>query len=300
MRFRQFSRLAAAGFLREPFVHFLAIGGLLFAVYGWMNPAPVEQPPGVQVAESDVEWLAQGYARQWNRAPRETELRGLVIDFVREALLAKEAEELGLGRDDTVVRRRLAQKMTFLVEDIAHLSEPGEAELRAYHAAHQEDFVVPGRISFTQVFFRGQSEAARSDAAAGLVRLAVLRDPAMPIDLGDSSLLPREILDAELAAVAAQFGNEFARDVTRLAPGSWQGPIASPYGLHLVHVSRFAPERRQSFEAARGDVARKVLELRERKARDDYFEALLKKYDVKLDDRAKAVVGNLDKLQGDE
>jgi hypothetical protein len=297
----KFSRLlGGSALLKEPLVHFLVAGGLIFAAYSWMNPPSVEQGQPIEVGERDLDWLAQMWSRQWNRPPSKTELRGMVIDFLRESLLAREAEVLGLDRDDTVIRRRLAQKMTFLFEDIQHLAEPAEAELRAYHAAHRGDFVAPARISFTQVFFRGQSEAARAGAAAGLVRLASLRDPAAPADLGDSSLLPREFHDAELKAVASQFGDDFARQAARLAPGSWQGPVASSYGLHLVHILSFTPEQRQSFEAARSDVTDKVRELREKKARDEYFAALVKKYGIRLDERAKALVGSLEPLRSDE
>ena len=105
-------------FLKEPLLHFLVIGAVLFGVYAWLNRdgnnAGVQQ---VRLAASDVGWLKDNFAQEEQRQPNEQELRGLVRDFVKETLLARQAQELGLDKDDIVVRRRLAQKMTFLLQD---------------------------------------------------------------------------------------------------------------------------------------------------------------------------------------
>src|SRR5687768_14026648 len=108
--------------IREPLVHFLVAGALLFCAYAWVNRratvAAGDTARVVRIEARDVEWLKQTWQRQWSRQPTDAELRGLALEYLREELLCREARELGLDQDDTVVRRRLAQKMAFLVEDV--------------------------------------------------------------------------------------------------------------------------------------------------------------------------------------
>src|SRR5262245_50985087 len=105
--------------LREPFLHFLMLGAALFALNAWReSERPREGPPRIAVTAAVIERLRAGYERQFGQPPDADELRGLVAAHIREEVLYREALELGLDRDDTIVRRRLAQKMEFLTDDI--------------------------------------------------------------------------------------------------------------------------------------------------------------------------------------
>src|SRR5262249_48343258 len=160
---------------------------------------------------------------------------------LKEELLAREARELGLDKDDAVVRRRLAQKMTFLIEDTSGVAEPSEQELRQFYEAHLQEFRREARVSFTQVFFDGARAGAEADARQTLVRLADASDAALVVDAGDQLLIEPEVTDADEESVAAQFGRDFASAVFALTPDAWHGPIQSAYGLHLVRVSAIRP-----------------------------------------------------------
>src|ERR1700730_1348782 len=135
--------------LREPLLHFLLIGGLLFATYSWWrrgagdDPAPAR----VRITASEVAWLKETWSRQWQREPTREELRGLVTEFLKEELLAREARAMRLDENDTIVRRRLAQKVAFLVEDTAGLAEPTEQDLRRFYAGHPGPFPTSARGS---------------------------------------------------------------------------------------------------------------------------------------------------------
>ena len=162
--------------LKEPLLHFLLFGALLFGAYAWMNRGagdvrPVRQ---VRVGENDVKWLKETWARQWQREPTREELRGLVMDFLKEELLAREAREMGLDENDTIVRRRLAQKVEFLVQDTARLAEPTEDDLRRFYAAHPERFSEEARVSFTHVYF---SRDHPQEVAAARARLEANANP---------------------------------------------------------------------------------------------------------------------------
>ena len=280
--------------LKEPLLHFLLLGALLFGAYAWLNRGAGDSRTGrqVRVSEGDVRWLVETWTRQWQRPPTRDELRGLVTDFLKEELLAREARAMGLDENDTVVRRRLAQKVEFLVQDTSRLAEPTDDDLRKCYAAHQERFQTDARISFTHVFFsREKRKDAAADAKAALTELG--RNGANAAELGDALLMDAELHDADPLAVTGQFGREFADSVFALKPGAWSGPIVSGYGLHLVRVSELKPGRQREFAEVKSQVLERWREQRQREDNEKYFAGLLKKYDVVLDESVKPLVGQL-------
>ncbi len=282
--------------LREPLLHFALAGGLLFGAYAWLNRGDTGAGSAVRtvrITESEVAWLAETWTRQWQRAPTHNELQGLVADYLREELLAREARSLELDRDDTVVRRRLAQKMTFFLEDTTRLAEPTEAELRALYDLQRVRFETPARSSFVQIYFSPEKrgERASEDARQTRARLDHSSATGDIEDLGDRSLLPGELVDADEQAISSQFGAEFARAVAALAPGAWQGPIESGFGLHLVRVTARQETRPRSFEEARTELVAEWRREREAKAKEVYFAGLLRKYDVQVAASVQALLG---------
>src|SRR5262245_37329364 len=279
--------------LREPLVHFLLAGAALFAAYAAIYRAPTQEMDGqreVRIGAGDVRWAAETWTRQWQRRPSTEELRGLVRDLLKEELLAREARELGLDKDDAVVRRRLAQKMTFVIEDTSRLAEPTEQELRQFYEAHLPEFRREARVSFTQVFFGTARTDAESDARRILVELASASD-ANPLAKGDQLLIEPEVRDVDEGFVAAQFGQDFARAVFALTPDAWHGPIESAYGLHLVRVSAIRPAEQQPFSEVNDQVLERWREVQRQDADKRYFEELFKKYQIVIDGSVKALVG---------
>ena len=283
--------------LREPLLHFLVAGGLLFGLYAWLNPSSPNargtESRQVRIGEGEVRWLVETWSRQWRREPTPDELRNLVAELLKEEILSREAREMRLDEGDTIVRRRLAQKLDFLLQDTARLADPKEDELRRLYAAHPERFQAAARVSFTQIYFSPQrrKDPAR-DAGVALARL-LRATPADPAALGDPSLVEPELHDADEPAIAAAFGPGFADAVLALAPGAWHGPIASGHGVHLVRVTRAAPPRPMPFE----EVKAQVLELwRERQRRETearYFRRVMDKYEVVIDESVRSIIGPL-------
>src|SRR3954451_19611966 len=161
--------------LREPLLHFVLAGALLFGVYalmvGRVPSANGEKP--VTIGEGEVRWLRETFASQWRRAPTSQELDGLLATLIEEELMAREAQALGLDQNDTIVRRRLAQKLTFLVEDTSRIADPGEEELRRFYEAHAERYRTEPEVSFSHVFFsRERHPHADADARAALTVVA--------------------------------------------------------------------------------------------------------------------------------
>jgi hypothetical protein len=283
---------------REPLLHFVAIGAVLFAAYGWMNSGKTGAETAdrrVAITEGHLRWVTETWTRQWQRQPSPEELRGLMKDLLKEELLAREARELGLDKDDTVVRRQLAQKMRFLIEDTSRLDEPSEEELRRLQASQADKFDQPPRITFLHVFF---NEATRTDAAGDarqtLIQLASSDGVMRPTESGDRLLVEPQLSNAEPLEVAAQFGQEFARDVFALAQGDWQGPIRSAYGLHLVRVVEKRAGQRRPFLEVREQLLSFWREQRRRELEERYFAELNRKYDIVVDQGVEARIGPLD------
>jgi hypothetical protein len=108
-------------FLHEPLLHFVAAGAVLFGAYALINRgeniAATNKTKQIRVGTGEVQWLKETWTLQRQREPTPEELRGLVAEYMDEALLAREARELQLDENDTIVRRRLAQKLSFLLAD---------------------------------------------------------------------------------------------------------------------------------------------------------------------------------------
>ena len=161
--------------IREPLFHFLVLSALIFCAYAWLNPgASAQQVAGtVRITGRDVAWLADTWVRQQQRPPTREELRGLVTEYLKEQLLAREARSMGLDQDDLIVRRRLAQKLEFLVEDTPQQAEPTEQDLLRIYKASPDQFQSPARVSFTQIYFsRERRHDAAADAKAALAELS--------------------------------------------------------------------------------------------------------------------------------
>lgn len=284
--------------VKEPLVHFLLAGALLFGAYGWLNRdasgTAGNAPRQVRITASEVAWLQETWARQWQREPTREELRGLVTEFLKEELLAREARAMGLDQDDIIVRRRLAQKMEFLVQDTSRLIEPTEADLRRFYAAHPELFRTVARVSFTHLYFsRDKRKDAMADAKKALAKLAAGEEETSAAESADRLLLDSEFRDVDEQTVAGQFGPEFARAVFALRPGAWHGPVASAYGLHLVRLSAIQPASSHAFTEVKDKVLDHWREQRRHEDNEKYFAGLLAKYEVVVDDSLKPLIGPL-------
>jgi PPIC-type PPIASE domain len=266
--------------LREPLVHFLAIGAVLVAVSTWVDGNPSSGKDRIDIGPGEVESLALLFQRTWQRPPTRAELDGLIEARVREEVLYREALKLGLDRGDTVVRRRLQQKMEFVGDDLA-AAEPSDAELQAFLAANAARFREPERWSFRQVFVASEARDGVSRAEA---ILASLRDGnADPTTTGDATLLQPYHENLTARDVAGVLGEELARALGGLPVGVWAGPVRSPYGLHLVEVTARVPARDPTLAEVRPEVLREWQAERGARAKEELYVRLRSGYEVMIE-----------------
>jgi len=271
--------------LRDPLLHFVIAGVVLFGGYELINRGEMNLPATdpVDIGEGDIRWLKDTFANQWQRPPNQDELRGLVASFLEEELFAREAKALGLDQNDMIVRRRLAQKLEFLIGDTSRIVEPADAELRRFYDANAERFGVEARVSFTQLFFNPEKrQHAESDARAALVSISGMGADGAAA-MGDPILLENEFHEVDEQTVAKMFGADFARAIFLLRPGSWAGPVKSGYGVHLVRVTNLSPATVLSFEEVRPKVLEEWRHQQQTQAKAVYLSKLREKYGVVID-----------------
>jgi len=283
------------GVLKEPLLHFVLAGAALFGAYTLMNRTPeipnANKATQIQISAGDIQWLTENWTTQWRRPPTREELRGLTIDYLNEQLLAREARALGLEDNDVVIRRRLAQKLTFLIDDTLRRAEPTENELQQFYETNAQRFRSGARISFKHIYFNPHRRAdARSNATDTLKLLLEVSDTLPTAELGDRLLIETEFHDETEQSISNAFGPGFARAAFALKTAAWSGPIESGYGLHLVRVSALQEARLPPLSEVRTRVVQDWKREQEQSAKARYLAELRKKYDIVADEDVKAPI----------
>jgi parvulin-like peptidyl-prolyl isomerase len=262
--------------LREPLTYFLLAGGGLFALWGWFQNDTDEYRIEVTAEERariEAQWQAQ-----MSRKPSADEMSSLIEQFVREEIYYREALRMGLDRNDTIIRRRLAQKLTFLTEDIATAAQTNEAELRSFYQQHLERYLQPATYSFQHRYF-GAERRSNSEAVAGNA-VAALNKGLDPAQTGDSFMLQSAFTGRSEQEIAALFGRDFAQTLTALTPGTWQGPVRSAYGWHAVMLQERSAATQRPYEAVAARVAEDHAQVSRAEANERYYETLKERYQV--------------------
>jgi len=280
--------------LREPLVHFLALGASLFLLFSWVGDSGDSVSGEVMVTAGQIEIMVEGFSRTWQRPPTAEEITGLIDDYIREEIYYREALAMGLDRDDTIIRRRLRQKMEFFTDDLLAAIDPGEDELRGYLANNLEKFRVASRVSFEHIYLNSDRRGVESasDAESLLERLQQGEAGQDVSTLGDSLPLPREYSNAPIDRVGSRFGGEFAARLVELPVGQWTGPVESGFGLHLVFISEREDGEVPPFEDVREIVEREWRAEEREVAKESFYQTLRQRYSVVVEDPAGAGVRN--------
>jgi hypothetical protein len=276
--------------LREPLLQFLALGAMLFALYGLAGKRSAEAPEKIVVSASRVANLGDGFARTWRRLPNEQELQGLIEDYVRDEVFYREGRAAGLDRDDVIIRRRVRQKMEFLADDMS-VPEPSDEQLAAYLASNPERFRAEDQLTFHQVFLSATRRANTIDSDSKQIASILARaDGAVDATvLGDPFLLGEEFRNVSPSKVTSIFGESFAKQISVMEKGRWQGPISSGFGQHFVFISEWVSGNLPPLDAVRPVVHREWANARRLEAEQKLYASLRNRYEIVVEEpRAKA------------
>lgn len=272
---------------REPLLHFVLIGLVLFGFYAYKNRgrSANDSPKQIVLSLDELATMTAYFESQWHRRPTPQEFQAMVEDKVKEEVLYREGLVMGLDKDDTIVKRRMAQKVQFLTEDVAAAHEPSTAELKAWFEKNTDKFALPGRYSFRHIYFspdkRGRN--AHDDAAKALTRIAGQPENSPLIGSGADRFMFQDYYgDRTPSAIAKEFGPQFAVALEKLKPASWQGPIESGFGWHLVFVDTVIPGRIPAFEEVESEVKTAWLGEQKAQAWQKAYQTMRAKYTVLL------------------
>jgi hypothetical protein len=266
---------------KEPLVHFLLLGAVIFGLYAALDDSPpVEATNAIVISQDDARRLAAEFEATWRRPPSEAELAGIIDAAIREEVYVREALALGLDRDDTVIRRRLQMKMEFLTESGAEVVTPDDATLQAHLDANPDLFAEAPLVALEQVMLR----SADPEAAAEV--LARLRQGEDPASLGRPTMLPFATRPSPPRVIDSIFGPDFFTAVAAFPVGTWEGPVDSAFGTHLVRITDRREGRKPPLAEIRDKVEQDwrstfVIQLREER-----LGALMSRYEISRPDPA--------------
>lgn len=275
-------------FFKEPLIHFLLAGAGMFVLFGMVGDREMEavvKTEEIVITSGRLESLTGQFAKVWQRPPTAKELQGLIDEHVCEEIMYREALAMGLDRDDTIVRRRMRQKLEFLSEDIVSLRDPTEEDLAAYLAAHPDDFRVEPVLSFKQVYLNPDRHGDQIDGVA-LGLLAELSRAGAGADaskLGDNLLLGHEFEAITRRDIANRFGREFTMAVLEAPEGEWYGPVRSGFGSHLVFIRERVDSRIPSLAEVRDQVTRDWSAAEREAANVGFYNGLRARYRVTVE-----------------
>ena len=274
--------------MREPLVHFLLMGAAIFAAYSLMAKGSSGEPRKIVVTQGQLASMREAYIRTWQRPPTREEWEGLIRDRVREDVYVREALALGLDKDDTIIRRRLRQKMEFVSDDIAAQTQPTDDALNAYLQAHPDKFRVEQQFTFRQLYLNPgkHGEHLARDTAQLLAKLNQAGGDTGFAAVGDPFMLDNNFTAVPASEVTKQFGDTFTAKLGEISPGQWQGPVESGYGVHLVFVEERKEGRMPELAEVREQVVREWADARRREDNEQFFQKLLKRYTVTIEQPA--------------
>ena len=257
--------------LRDPLVVFLGVGALMFLAASHFSDEEISYV--VELDEEDVERISDKWATQMRRPPSEQELSELVADFVKDEIYYREAQRLSLNANDSIVRARMIQKLTFLTDDIATGVSLSDEALRQYYSENEKDYAVPQRYSFSHRYF---STDKRTDPQRDAMKAIVSGEK------GDLFLAGHNYFEQTQVQIRKVFGEDFAIGLSKLSPKQeFQGPIESAYGWHIIRLESLTESFTPQFESVANRVLSDAKQAMRTSANQVYYDALMTKYQIK-------------------
>jgi hypothetical protein len=267
----------------------LGFGLLLALIILLAKGPPVDRADGGRVSftEADLAQVSATFERTWSRPPTAVELRNAFDRYVRNEVFYREALARELDRNDPVVKMSMVRKITMLGTAQAQAAEPTDAELQAYFELRTERYRVPASLSLVQVYLSTdrRGEKIGTDAAELLTALRETDPPPEEaVELGDTIMLPPVVRDTPEDQIARTFGSAFSDAVMSLAPGRWEGPVESGFGLHLVKVTHRVESRIPEWIEVANRIVADMQYEGTQAAEDQLYAEILPRYQVAYSD----------------
>ncbi|UVC08876.1 peptidyl-prolyl cis-trans isomerase [Rhizobium sp. TH2] len=271
--------------IREPLAQFLILGAVVFGAYSALDTSPPSADVQViEVGQGQLDQMFQTFSRTWQRPPTEAEFKGLVDGYVKEEVFYREGKKMGLDENDTIFRRRMQQKLEFLLEPDSEELTPKAGELEAYFKLHAETYKAAAMLEFEQLFFRSDASGDAGELAAAQALEKLKADPkaAETTLISDPTILPPTMALSGADMIASNFGDAFAKAVMQAPMDQWSGPVRSTFGVHLVRPAKRVAASTPALDAVRAAVQGDWEASRRREIADRRYEEMKKNYEVRV------------------
>ncbi len=267
---------------REPLLHFLLIGVALFVLFYRVADPVAVSDNRIVISETNIDRMIALFERKLQRLPTQQELNGLVEAHIREEVLYREALAMGLDQDDTIVRRRMAQKVEFMFNDLVDMTDPDDEALQRFLSENPDKFIEPARTSFIHVYLKidERGDSVEADAQKLLISLNSEPESTDVATVGDPFMFGYTFENQSEHEISRMFGSKFVKSLGALTTGSWQGPVVSGYGLHLVYIKDRTEAWLPPLAEIRDSVLYELLAEQRKQANQKFYQSLRDRYDV--------------------
>lgn len=277
-------------FKKEPLVKFLIISIVIYMAYGFFGTKDsdaIAKENSVTITANEIAIMAFGWEQRYNKVPTETELNKLIETRIKETVLYKEAQKMGLDKDDVVIKRRVVLNYRNLIQGLLVAPIPSDEELNTYFQENIADYIPDEKLSITQLFFDPdkRDETTLADAEKALVKLKNLKT--FPTDLstyGDQFMLANVYIDISPMEIRKYFGTGFTESIMQLEPNSWVGPILSGYGTHLVYINEKKTAESPLLEEVKAVVLEDYIDAKNKELVQLYIGNIIDQYEIIIQD----------------
>ncbi len=287
--------------IREPLLHFLVAGVILFVIFG-QTPRGKNEPSSDKTIVVDKQGLlnflqyrskafeTEYFTQELDKMSAE-ERQSLVDEYVEEEMLYREAKALGLEQGDYVIRQRVVQKMRYLIDDLTEGgTAPDDAVLNDYLKKHKDIYTLEPSVTFTHVFVDStlHSDSDAKQMAERLKAELNARNAAFndAPQFGDRFPYFQNYVERTLDYVQSHFDAGFVAELAKLTPTDkkWSGPIKSVHGYHLVMLTGRTSAHLPELKEIRAQVAEDLQRDRTENARSKGLSRLANEYKIERRD----------------
>ncbi|PCJ42921.1 MAG: hypothetical protein COA71_05350 [SAR86 cluster bacterium] len=255
--------------LKQPLLHFVVIGVLLFLFFSFNDTSDEAVDESIITVDratllSYMQYQANAFNEEFFSQQLDSmdeSQRGLLIEgYYREEALYREALAMGMDEGDYNIKQRMVEKLVFLLQGtVASVPQATEQDIERYYADNVAIYRRPASYSFTHVFVndREHSDEGRARAEGLLEELSVNNvDFFGTADYGDTFPYLQNYVRRSRDFIRNNFDDEFANwlDSIDVQDGVWQGPVESPLGFHVLMLSNRFPAEVPILETIRDRV----------------------------------------------
>jgi len=264
--------------LQEPLLHFLVVGSLLFF---YISSNDTEIKSQVTISQGKVKQLIAQFTKTRQRAPSDKDKKALIENQIREDLAFEHGVQMGLIENDSIIKRRVQQKIEFMLNDSIASIEPSRNDLQVYMDKHSKEYTIAPVYTFKHIYINPEKHESLDIFITELQSKDLNKDYK---NVGDNMMIESSFTQISTSQIARIFGRKFAKSLDAIPLHVWQGPIKSGYGLHLVMIENKIPKHFAKLEEVEVALRRNFRADAQKKAINTFYDELKEQYDIKVEE----------------